>query len=202
MTTIKLSKTNWFVLQTKSNAVDMTLEEMQEIITEQLRSCDTLLNDIRSGHSNRRKIKNITFDVDDSKFSSMIELNEAEDRHPIITFHGTSKAATKSILQGGYKAAGINGGKVAHGQMYGPGVYSSHFLSKANSYAGGTNTLIINVVFLGKIKLIPSFGSVSSTLPKNGVYNDGSNTRVVFGLDQIICADPARVIPIGTVTLQ
>lgn len=176
----------------------MSKEQFQEYVTEQVSSCKHLLQDIKSSYSDAT-IKSIKYYLSDETFAKLISLNEQETYHPIITFHGTNAKARRAILLEGYKAPGINGGKSAHGAIYGPGVYTSHFLHKASSY--GEKTLLINIVFLGKVKLIePTPKPVSA--PKNGFYSDGVNTRIVYGLDQVVSGDPSRVVPIGLVTIQ
>lgn len=193
-------KGNWFELRNKvsSQLVEMSREEFIDYVTEQVSSCKHLLQDIKSYYRNM-SVKSIDYRLTDQVWEKLIALNENEVRHPIITFHGTSAEAREAILNEGYKAPGINGGKRSHGAMYGPGVYTSHFLHKASTY--GEKTLLVNIVFLGKAKLIaPYSGAVKA--PVNGVYPDGVNTRIVFGLDQVVSGDPERVVPIGLVTIH
>lgn len=190
-------KGNWFELRTKKEHLLETMgkQAFQEYIADQVTKCEHLLNDINSMHR-QLAVSKIEINISDELFQRMIQVNDTEKMQPIITFHGTNSNAMAKILQEGYKAPGINGGTRAHGDMYGPGVYSSHFLSKAAAY--GTKTLLINIIFLGKVKLINSRLDGS---PVNGVYPDGTNTRIVFGLDQVISGDPNRVFPVGLVSV-
>lgn len=194
---MKVMKGSWFELRTKKEHLLETMDKQafQEYVTDQVSRCKHLLDDINSPHR-QLTVSKIDINISDDMFQRMIQVNELEKMQPIITFHGTTATAMEKILQEGYKAPGVNGGTRAHGDIYGPGVYSSHFLSKAAAY--GTNTLLINIIFLGKVKLLNTRLNGS---PVNGTYPDGTNTRVVFGLDQVISGDPNRVFPIGLVSV-
>lgn len=199
---------NWFELKNKDNdkLVPLGLEEFKRQVTEQINGRSLFLDNINSHWNHKaRKVNDISFILDEERFQRLIDLNENETRHPIITFHGTNANATAAILRDGYRAPGVNGGRQAHGSMYGPGVYSSHFVDKACCYVLGNRggiELIVNLLFLGTVKMIPVSMHGGRGAPKNGIYPDNSNTHVVFGLDQVISADPERVVPIATLRLS
>ena len=139
------------------------------------------------------------------------------------------KRAVQSILDGGYIIPGSkntnNVIKKKHGSAYGIGVYSSPFFDKANYYAAANNGyvyILINIVLLGTFKMVPpssgamntsaplrsslresvSPGDTFSQVPLNGCYADGSNTRIVFGLEQLVSADTTRIIPVGVMKIS
>ena len=65
--------------------------------------------------------------------------------------------------------------------------------------------VLINIVILGKFKLIAPGGNETikhNPPPTNGCYSDGSNTRIVYGLEQLVCADPKRIIPIAVMKIS
>ena len=156
-------------------------------------------------------IDEITFHLDNSKFKRLAKILESEKRHPIITFHGTTNLTIiKSILEHGYIIPGQQNEiivKKKHGSAYGSGIYSSPFLDKSLFYTMPDNVkcvyVLINLQFLGTMKLIPPNGEyVDFKPPMQGVYPDGSNTRIVYGLEQVISADPQRVVPIAVIKIN
>jgi hypothetical protein len=165
-------------------------------------------------------IEDIEFYLDEKKFSRMIEILKTETRHPIITFHGTSLDAVNSILANGYIIPGSTFCeqkgkskknntivKKAHGSAYGIGIYSSPFFDKAMYYTKPDNAkyvyILINIVFLGTMKLIPiSTNFTDLKAPVNGIYSDGSNTRIVYGLEQLVIAESKRIFPIAVIKIK
>ena len=95
---------------------------------------------------------------------------------------------------------------IAHGAAYGPGIYTSPFFDKAMSYTAATNEeyvyMIVNFLLFGKLKLIAPTGMISKHKPVNGMYEDSSHTKIVFGMEQLISADPARVFPIAVIKIR
>ena len=158
----------------------------------------------------RKSVESIDFYLDKKKFKLIESMLELESRHPIITFHGTSFKAVESILQHGYIIPQLDKNnsiaRATHGAAYGIGVYSSPFFDKAIYYTTPDKThvyILINMVFLGKAKLIPPRGiGTDFRPPNNGVYCDGSNTRIVYGLEQLITGDASRVVPIAVMKIS
>jgi len=158
-------------------------------------------------------VQDIQFHLDEKKFKMMSQILQTEKRHPIITFHGTSNLnAVNSILDNGYIIPGDkNKNNVAikktHGSAYGIGIYSSPFFDKAMYYTTPDNTtyayVLINIVYLGTMKLIPPGGKFNNhNAPIKGIYDDGCNTRIVYGLEQLVSADADRVIPVAVMAIN
>lgn len=211
---IYLMPGNW--LELRNINMDKTypydIETLKTEILSQVNNRTDKLSFIDSIFNNKYNVtEEITFYLDKSKFLTMIDMIKAEKIHPIITFHGTSLAAVNSILESGYVIPTIKNDKnivitKKHGSMYGTGVYSSPFFGKSMGYTITDDTkcvyVIINLVFLGKMKLIPPISSQNiKDIPKNGSYQDGSNTRIVFGLEQLVCSDCERIIPIAVMKI-
>lgn len=153
------------------------------------------------------QIEEIKFYLDQHKFNTMIDMLLPEKRHPIITFHGTtSYEIVISIIENGYIIPKSKGNiKKVHGSAYGEGVYSSPHAEKALYYTNIDNHknvyLLINFVFLGVAKLIPS-GITNLPQFVDNIYTDGTQTRIVHGLEQLVSADPSRVVPIGYIKIK
>lgn len=200
---------NWFEIRNinKSKVFPYDVATLQQEIIDQVNSNEDKLRFINlqfGSHYTNKKIVDIQFYIDDNKFMKLLDLLENEKRHPIVTFHGTSLDAANSILKDGYIIPGLSNDKsvkVKNGSVYGIGVYSSPFFDKAMYYTRVNNGhvyMLINMVFVGKSTMIaPSKHNIIFKKPINGVYDDGFHTRIVFGLDQIICADSNRVVPIA-----
>ncbi|XWV25591.1 hypothetical protein QJ856_gp0163 [Tupanvirus deep ocean] len=161
----------------------------------------------------KNTVEDIIFHLDQTKFDTIAKMIQGEKRHPIITFHGTSLTSVNSILATGYIVPG-NGKKKTgtivtkkHGSAYGIGVYSSPFFDKAMYYTTAVDAkyvyVLVNMVFLGVMKMIPPGGSHTDFKPPvNGVYADGSNTRIVYGLEQLVSADSERIIPLAVMKIK
>lgn len=203
---------NWFELKNTNTdkTVPYDIEMLKEEITNQVNNRSEKLNfiDISFGKKYKKNtVDDIKFHLDENKFAQIANMLQSETRHPIITFHGSSHDAVKSIIDGGYIIPGTGKIKKTHGSAYGNGVYSSPFFDKAMYYTCATNTkcvyILINMVFLGKMKMIPPSNSLTDfSKPVNGVYKDGSNTRIVYGLEQLICADSQRIIPVAIMEIN
>ena len=212
---------NWFELKNinteKIHPYD--LDALNEEIINQVNTRADKLSfiDISFGSKYTKcKIEDITMHIDPTKFDRIAKLLTKEKRHPIITFHGTSHEAVQSILDHGYIIPGLekntNTGSVRigvqkkHGSAYGVGIYSSPFFDKANYYTAAKNGFVyvlINMVFLGTLKMVPpGVGSANTTSPTNGSYPDGSNTRIVYGLEQLVSADSNRIVPVGVMKVS
>ena len=201
---------NWFSIRNmnKKKLFPYDLDSFKEEIISQVTERSEKLADIETCYNSKNKLitkEKITFYIDENKFRKIQKLASKEKRHPIITFHGTSNKATDAIINSKYIIPQMEKGKVhvSHGAMYGIGVYSSPFFDKAKCYTGkqtSSTRLIINILFLGTMKMIPQFGGIVDKMPPiEGLYVDNSNTHVVYGLDQIISADPERVIPVAII---
>lgn len=205
---------NWFELKNinRKKTFPYDIISFKDELIKQITDRSEKLQCIDSPYKNVYKniaVEDIIFYLSETKFNNIVEKCETEVRHPIIAFHGSTKDAVDSILKTGYCIPKIDGNNVAvrHGSMYGLGVYTSPFFDKAISYSHVCNKdkymyLIVNIVFLGKVKLIPPTPiSSSSSLgkPVNGSYTDSSNTRVVQGLDQVISANSSNVIPVAVI---
>ena len=207
---IYLNPGNWFELKniSKDTTFPFDIETFKNEILNQVNDRSEKLSfiDLSFGKKyHKTTITNIEFYLDQEKFTNMANMISNESRHPIITFHGTSKAAVESILASGYIIPGQNSNvKNKHGTAFGIGIYSSPFFDKAVYYTIPDNDkniyVLINIVMLGKMKLGNSFKS--NDRPKNGTYSDGSNTNVVYGLDQLISADPTRIIPVAIMEIK
>ena len=219
---------NWFELKNlnKKKAIPFDINALKDEILNQVNNRSDKLSfiDITFGSKYVNKsVDSIEFYLDQDKFNLIAEILSKETRHPIITFHGTSLKSVESILRTGYFIPGLNKNldknlnknldkkavdsiRVAHGSAYGIGVYSSPFFDKAMYYTTPDNKyvyMLINLVFLGKMKLIPPHGTCTNFgAPVNGIYADGSNTRIVYGLEQLITAESNRVIPIAVMKIS
>jgi hypothetical protein len=208
---------NWFELKNinKEKVCPYDIDMLKNEIINQITSRSDKLSfiNLTFGSSHTKTEENIEFYLSDEKFQSMIKILESESRHPIITFHGTTYQAVQSILENGYVVPGLNDTKTdvivkrTHGAAYGIGVYTSPFFDKAMQYTTTHNDkcvyILINMLFPGKIKLIPPGGiGTDFKKPINGTYADGSNTRIVYGLEQIITADAGKVIPIAVMKIS
>jgi len=206
---------NWFELRTiKKNLLEpYDMVKLQKEILDQVSSRSDKLESIDVSFGTiygKDSLEKIALHLDEKKFEQMIKLSEQEKLHPIITFHGTpSYDNVTGILEKGYLIPGkdVKEIKVTNGKMYGIGIYSSPHFDKASHYTAlskkQTAYILINIVFLGKMHLIPPGGNNTKySEPKNGIYADGIHTRVVYGLEQLISADPHRVIPVGVMHLK
>ena len=212
---IYLMQGNWFELKNinQEKTVPFDIEMLKEEILNQVnnRSDNLSFIDITFGSRySHKSIESIDFYLDKEKFNLIASMLKLESRHPVITFHGTSLKSVKSILEQGYIVPQLDKNnptvRATHGAAYGIGVYSSPFFDKAMYYTTPDNAhvyILINIVFLGKAKLIPPGGiSTNFSTPANGVYADGSNTRIVYGLEQVITADAARVVPVAVMKIS
>lgn len=214
---IHLVPGNWFELKNinKTKVCPYTIEQFKDEIINQIASRSDKLSFINLTFGKRYAgaQETIEFHLSDEKFKLMAKMIESEKRHPIITFHGTSYQAVQSILENGYIVPGLDGNKTdiivkkTHGSAYGIGVYTSPFFDKAMQYGYTHNDkciyILINIVFPGTIKLIPPGGiGTDFKKPIDGIYADNSNTRIVYGLEQIITADSKRVIPVAVMKIN
>lgn len=215
MSFIYLVPGNWFEIKNlKTDKVwPYDFEAFKAEVLNQVSNRSEMLGFIKSNYgshygANNKFVENVIFHLDEEKFEQLAAQAASEKCHPILTFHGTSPAATDAILETGYRIPQMTKGvKVAHGAMYGVGVYTSPFFDKAISYVGQQPqqqgvALLINMVFLGTVKMIPPGGKVDNKVPVGGIHSDGSHTRVVFGLDQLMTSDPIRVVPIAVVEVH
>ncbi len=202
---IYLVQGNWFELkninQKKVQPYDIYMLQ-NEIMSQVLNRSENLsLINISFGTVYKNShIEDISVHLDDEKFQHISQVLETETRHPIITFHGTSNInIVNSILETGYLVPGSeNKIKVAHGTMYGPGIYSSPHFDKALTYTKPDDSahvyILINMVFLGRVRLIPA-----------GVGNDldkSVETKIVHGLEQLVSTNPAKIIPVGLIKIK
>ena len=153
----------------------------------------------------------IDFRITEEKMDRMQMFLADEKIHPIITFHGTNIEKAESIFENGYLIPGCAKNKVkvrvANGQVYGPGVYTTLFHGMAARYARPDGTsysyVLVNLIFPGKFKLIPDKPTgTREPVPTDGVFKDGTNTKIIFGLSQFICADPDRVVPLALMAIK
>ena len=209
---VNLVPGNWFELKNinRSKTFPYGIDDFKNELINQIINRSEKLETINSPFLNRyknTKIDDIEFYLPDTKFNEIVAKCETETRHPVIAFHGSTKDAVDSILKTGYSIPKIDNKniRVRNGSMYGLGVYTSPFFDKAISYSPVCPNdkymrLIVNIVFLGKMKLIPPIPSRNNLSdPVNGFYADNSNTRVVYGLEQIISAKSDNVIPIAII---
>ena len=217
MSFIYLMPGNWFELKNINPdkiypyGMDSLKEEILNQVNNRSEKLELINSSFGSKHNNNI-VESITFHLNEKKFSSMIKMLGSEKRHPIITFHGTSLEAVNSILATSYIIPGANKNKTdtiikTHGSMYGTGIYSSPFFDKAMQYTTAGTTkyvyILINVVFLGTMKLIPPNNRLTDfKLPVNGKYSDNSNTRIVYGLEQLISADPDKIVPVAVMKIK
>lgn len=207
-----LTPGNWFEIKniSEKNLFPFDLQTFQDEVKTQISDRYEKLGIIESMYNhkaNRDDISDIFFYVDEEIFQLLINKTSEQKRHPILTFHGSKIESINSIMNNGYEIPGMPGStiKVAHGQMYGPGIYTSSFYNKAISYSTMSDEhyyVIVNMVFLGKFKLIPvSTSSVCRALPTGGKFPGDIDTKVVYGLDQIISADKSNVVPIAVMKI-
>lgn len=198
---------NWFELKSinsnKTQPYDLQMLE-DEIMNQVLNRSENLSQiDIKffSKYKNIN-IENIDLNLTKEKFDRIGYILESETRHPIITFHGTSSLeAVNSILDIGYIIPGSKNNnkiKVIHGSMYGTGIYSSPHFDKALEYTKPDDEshvwIIINIVFLGKVKLIPPSGFVDEV--------DKLDTKIVHGLEQLVSTDQSKLVPVGIIKIK
>lgn len=196
----------------KNKLFPFDLESFKVEILNQVNNRSDKLAFINITFGSNQKIStsmDIEFRLDEIGFLKIIDSMEIEQRHPIVTFHGTKNMKTvNSIFDNGYIIPGSNINfaiEKSHGANYGNGIYSSPFFDKAMAYTAQENKcvyILINFLLLGVAKLIPPTEIIENTNPDNGVYADKSNTRIVFGLDQIISADISRIIPIAVMKIN
>lgn len=209
---------NWYELRkfNLEKTIPYDINSLKEEILSQVNDRYNKLNFIEISFFSKyaqKNIESIDFYINKEKMKCMNQFLQNEKRHPIVTFHGTTNINTvESIIKHGYIIPGMaNGLNVikAHGSAYGTGVYSSPHFEKSMGYTIPDQTkyvyIIINLLFLGVMKLIPFDSSLTSDLhtkPINGHYSDNTNTRIVYGMDQIISADPSRVVPIAVMKIK
>lgn len=209
---------NWFELRTfnKTKSIPYDLDNLKNEILSQINDRYEKLNFIDLKFYSKypkQNIESIDFFINEQKMCQMSEFMTTETRHPIITFHGTNSFDTvKSIVDKGYIIPGMNPGaltvKKAHGSLYGTGVYSSPHFEKSIYYTTPNANyiyIVVNMLFMGVSKLIPFNSTMTPDIgskPINGIYTDNSNTRMVFGLEQIISADPNRVVPVAIMKIK
>lgn len=210
---------NWFELKTinSNKTYPYDLEMLKTEILNQVNNRAEHLSFINNTNwlqkSTNAKIVDITFHLDKHKFNTMAKILSTQKRHPVITFHGTSSFdVVESILKHGYIIPGITNNKTdivvkkANGSVYGIGVYSSPFFDKANCYTrpdkNGYVYILINMLFIGVAKLVSGSKDIDHKAPINGRYSDGTASRIVYGLDQIISADPTNIVPIAVMKIS
>lgn len=203
---IYLESGNWFELKSinkkRTQPYDLKLLE-DEIMNQYVNKSDNLkMIDISFGKIYKNsEIEDIKLELNEKKFNKISEILKLETRHPIITFHGTNSLDTvNTILKTGYLIPGTNNKlKMAHGAIYGAGVYSSPHFDKALSYTKPDNLkyvyMLINMVFLGKVQLIPPGQSVKN-------IDISVETRVVFGLEQLVSTNSNKIIPVGYIKIK
>ena len=204
---------NWFEIRTIKQHVlqPYTVDMLQDEISQQIHSNSEKLGFINTNYGKQpSNISDIKFNISKKKFSHIRDLSSRQTRCPIVSFHGSKPNAIESIMNSGYIIPQMAdpGSKVpvAHGAMYGIGVYTSPFFDKALSYTCKINNIvymIVNLVFVDTIKMIPNISSiVDKSKPVGGTYTDGSNTHIVYGLDQIISAKTENVVPVAIITIN
>lgn len=202
---------NWFEI--KNLVMDKTypydMEAFKNEVINQVTNRSEMLSLINMSFGNKytkNSIDDIEFYLDEEKFMKIASLLKSETRHPIITFHGTSEVAVNSIVEKGYIVPGKNGVKVKNGSMYGNGVYTSPFFDKAMYYTLPDKIsyvyVLVNILLLGKLKMVAPNSGTSGFKLGNGIYSDGCHTRIVFGLEQIVSADANRVIPVAVMKIK
>lgn len=209
------SNSNWFeshyMKADTERLFPYDIESLENEIRDQVskRYENTAIFKDRLKTNERTLNESIDFRISEMAMGRMASYMEAEIIHPIITFHGTSLEACTNIIDNGYDIAGLKDSKIktAHGARYGYGVYTSPFFDFAKLYStkkpGESKYVLINLVFCGKFKLVPNNSSlVDKSKPVNNKYNDGTDTHIIYGYEQIISADPDRVIPIAIITLS
>jgi hypothetical protein len=202
---------NWFTLNTNKNGVKLSYEQFIENVNNQIHNKLTKTKD--------NKLCNEQYLLEDTKIvleRNKYELlqNNSAEYYPILTFHATSNInKINSIVKYGYLLPGdthpLEGYtlKMAHGAVYGDGIYTtSNFATEEwytffdkNSYV----QLIVNIVFLGKIYNIETgnYRYSYSEYIINNKYRDGSDTRSLNN-DVFISANTSNVIPIAILKLK
>lgn len=204
---------NWFelknIIANKTTPYDLQMFKDEILLQVNNRAEKLSFIDLKHGTPYPNAIvEHISVHFDNKKFKQIAKILEKEQRHPMITFHGTKPESVDSIIAHGYQIPGKNKlAKLANGSAYGIGIYSSPFFEKANYYARpddkGYIYILINLLFPGKAKLIsPGEHDIDRNHPINGCYDNGFNTRIVYGLDQIVTADPNRIIPIAVMKIN
>jgi hypothetical protein len=207
---IYLTSGNWFELKglkyatTKPYNIEAFKNEIIAQVSDRANKLDFIDIKFMPKYKNYH-IEQLVFYLDKFKFDRMIDMLLSETRHPMLTFHGTTNHnVVMSIINNGYIIPGKDIAK-QHGSVYGEGIYSSPHAEKALCYTNVDNSknvyLLINIVFLGTVKLIPS-GPVSLPILQDNCYTDGTHTRVVYGLEQLVSADPHKIIPIGYIKIK
>ena len=208
-----LNSGNWFELKSfnKEKSQPYDLFSLQKEIFEQINSREKNLEFINitfGKRYTRTELTDIEFHLTENQLKNFSNKMQSEKMHPIITFHGTSDPKTvESIFKSGYLIPGTGSVKKAHGSAYGNGIYSSPHFDKAIYYTKPdeikTVYVLVNLVFLGRMKLIPPGGlGIDHVEPINGAYSDGTNTRIVYGLEQLVCADSSRIVPVGVMKIK
>lgn len=207
---------NWFEIKniiadkTYPHDMDSFREEIISQVTERENKLDFIDIEFSKKYP-KYKIEDIIFYCDETKFRKMINKFTSEQRHPIITFHGTTNYETvESILENGYIIPGITKSdiqiKKTHGSIYGAGVYSSPHFSKAIYYTSVDKEkyvyVLVNIVFLGKMKMIAPKENFTNNKPINNKYTNGIDTLIVFGLEQLISANPDNVVPVAVLKIS
>jgi len=203
---IYLQPGNWFELKSindkKTQPYDVDALEA-EIMNQYLSKSENLSQiDISFGQVYKNStVEDISININDEKFSKILDILKSETRHPIITFHGTSSLdIVNSILETGYLIPGDNNKlRVAHGTVYGRGIYSSPHFDKALAYTKPDNSayvyILINMTFLGKVQLIPPGQSIKN-------IDKSVETKVVFGLEQLVSTNTNKIIPVGVIKIK
>jgi hypothetical protein len=205
--TIELNNSNWFEYKpiNKNNKKPFTYEEFMAKVKTQVTSHESALDYIQNVAGRGMKT---TFDkyepfLTKGDFIKKILSHDItnEKFHPMITFHATTKKANaESILRYGFLLPGdrhpITGMlmPMAHGSIYGTGVYTSPHFKFASGYAhidSGAHYMIANMIFLGRSKMYL------------GLCNEpGTDTLIVSGLEQIISKNKVNVVPLGLLTFK
>jgi hypothetical protein len=210
---LMLCEGNWFELKNfrKENSRPYDLESLVSEIQTQVDSRKDNLKFIDINfHKQYQNVvtEEIKWNLSLEQFQRICTNYPDEKVHPIITFHGTTDSkVVENIFRIGYIVPGTNGIRIAHGSAYGNGVYSSPHFDKAMYYTkpdGSHVYVLINLVFPGKTKLVPpaASGFVDRSNPVGGTFADGTHTRIVYGLEQLVTADADRVVPIGVMKLK
>jgi hypothetical protein len=192
--TIKFMPGNWFQIRNydKNKTIKYTKNEFEAEIINQLSNCIDNLSYLNINYGSdilQSKIVTVDFNLTDEKINKINKAMAKQNKHPIITFHGTTKEIALKILDTQYLVGG-SGTKVKHGSAYGKGVYSSPHIGKAFSYATqteGCSYILINIMILGKMQI-----NVAGKEHKNDI-----DTLMVSGMDQFVSKKSENIIPIG-----
>lgn len=204
---IYLKKGNWFELSIfnpnkNSHQYDLfDIQTLQEEVLNHILTSSEKLSIINVSYGKKyqkSEIIDITMSLRPDRFDIIKEFLQTEKRHPIVTFHGTTKFdVVQKIMEEGYIIAGKSSKvKVIHGSAYGTGVYSTPHIDKALQYTHIDNDhvyVLINFVLLGNVIMIGDTGNTDDKL---------ADTKIVYGLDQIISKKRERIIPMGYLTLR